>query len=91
LDDRAFLELFDSMKNDATNGEKIFIMAELNEQFEERRKHFNLPPATHTTRLKERIIKAFDGDLVEQGTATGPKRLLFADGLNTLVKDALVT
>ena len=91
LDERAFLELFDSMKNDATNGEKIFIMAELNEQFEERRKHFNLPPATHTTRLKERIIKAFDGDLVEQGTATGPKRLLFADGLNTLVKDALVT
>ena len=76
MDERAFLELFDSMKNDAANRVKIYLMAELNNQFNERRKQFNLPPATHTTRLKGRIISAFNGDLVKQGTTSGPKRLL---------------
>ena len=43
----------------------------------------------HATRLKERIITVFKGDLEEQGTENGPKTLVFSDGLNTLVKDSL--
>ena len=64
LDERAFFELVESMKEDAANGVKIFRMAQLTQLFDERRKLFLLP--TPGTRLKNRILDAFHGDLVEQ-------------------------
>ena len=65
-------------------------MAELTKQYDTSRKQLNvnMQPA-HATRLKERIITVFKGDLEEQGTENGPKTLVFSDGLNTLVKDSL--
>ena len=66
-------------------------MGELTKLFNEGRENFQLPKISRPTSLKERILTAFDGDLREQGTEHGPKTLVFSDGLNTLVKDALET
>ena len=76
---------------DAANGVKIFQMAQLTQLFDERRQQFLLPTVTHGTRLKNKILDAFQGDLVEQGVGREPKTLIFFDGLNTLVKKALLT
>ena len=64
-------------------------MAELTKLLDERRKEFNFSTQTNVTRLKDKIIKHFNGDLVEQGINDGPKTLIFSEGLNTIVKDAL--
>ena len=90
LDERAFLELIESIKVDAENGVKMFPMVELTKLFDERRQNFNLPNITRSTTLKERIFTTFKGDLKEQGTEQGPKTLVFS-GLNTLVKETLET
>ena len=89
LEERAFLELVDSIKTDAANGIQLFPMAELTKLLNDRKKQFNLSSLTNVTRLKEKIITIFKGDLKEQGKEMGPKTLVFSDGLNTLVKDAL--
>ena len=86
------MELVESIKNDCANGEKFFPMAELTKQYDDRRKQLNLPSAnTHSTRLRERIVKDFDGDMTVQGTPSGPKTLVFGDGLQTLVREAVQT
>ena len=64
-DERAFLELIESIKVDAANG---VTMAELTKLVNERRQNFNLPNITHPTSLKERILTVFKGDLTEQVT-----------------------
>ena len=46
LDERAFLELIESIKVDAANGVTMFPMAELTKLFNERRQNFNLPNIT---------------------------------------------
>ena len=89
LNERVYMELIDSIKNDCANGIKFFPMADLTKQYEDRKKQLNLPVYTHSTRLRERIVKDFGGDFTVQGNEGGPKTLVFGDGLNTLVKDAL--
>ena len=54
LNERIYMELVESIKNDCANGEKFFPMAELTKQYDDRRKQLNLPSAnTHSTRLRE--------------------------------------
>ena len=89
LDERAFLELIESIKSDAESGVRMFPMAELNKLYRERRAEFGLDTSTtNTTRLKTRILEKFDGELQEQGTEHGPKTLIFSDGINDLIESA---
>ena len=60
LDERAFLELIESIKVDAENGVTMFPMAELTKLFNERRQNFNLPNITRPTSLKEKILTALE-------------------------------
>ena len=89
LQERVYMELFDSIKNDCTNGQKFFPMVELRKQYDERKKQLNLSGITHSTRLRERIVADFEGDMTVEGVEFGPKTLVFGDGLKTLVQDAV--
>ena len=86
---RAFYELIDSIKVDASNGVKFFPLAELHKTLNERRKQLGLEPLQRPTTVKEKVLTAFHGDLQEQGTDRGPKTLVFGDGVRTLLKDAM--
>ena len=88
LNERAYLELVDWMKAEAANGAKTFPMAELSKLYDERREQFNITSQSHSTRLKEKLLKTFGSDLQEQGAEFGPKTLVFTDGLNSLLQDA---
>ena len=88
LNERAYLELMDWMKAEAANGAKTFPMAELSKLYDKRREQFNLTSQSHSTRLKEKLLKTFGSDLQEQGAEFGPKTLVFTDGLNSLLQDA---
>ena len=76
------------MKAEAANGAKTFPMAELSKLYDERREQFNITSQSHSTRLKEKLLKTFGSDLQEQGAEFGPKTLVFTDGLNSLLQDA---
>ena len=91
LNERAFLELVDWMKAEATNGAKAFPMTKLSKLYDERREQFNVTTQSHSTRLKEKLLKAFGSNLQEQESEFGPKTLVFTDGLNSLLQDAKIT
>ena len=76
------------MKAEATNGAKAFPMTELSKLYDERREQFNVTTQSHSTRLKEKLLKTFGSNLQEQGSKFGPKTLVFTDGLNSLLQDA---
>ena len=56
--------------------------------YDERRGQFNVTTQSHSTRLKEKLLKTFRSDLQEQGSHFGPETLIFTDGLNSLLQDA---
>ena len=68
-----FFELVDSIKMDAANGVQLFPLAELKELLDERRKQFNLTSPSNVTRLKDKLVDVFKGDLIVQGSEMGEK------------------
>ena len=87
----ASISIVQSIKTDAANGVALFPMSDLTKMFDDQKKQLKIQRSTHATRLKERILKAFKGNLRESGADTGPKTLIFRDGLYTLVREALLT
>ena len=68
----------------------LFPLAEMFDQYNKRRAQLGLgQTALRQTDLKERLLEAFDGDLTVHGPERGRKTLIFQDGLNSIVTDAL--
>ena len=86
---RVFLELIEDMKEQMEGGKCIFPLSRLVRDTNLRRLEFGLTSLVHATRLKEKILEEFQGDLVEHGTTYERKNLVIREGLNSLVKDAM--
>ena len=86
---RVKLELIDSIKEDALDGEYLFPLAEIMKQYNNRRGELGLAAVTRGTNVKKMILEAFDGDMEERGEGNQPKILAFSEGLNILIKDVL--
>ena len=86
---RVKLELIDSIKEDALDGEYLFPLAEIMKQYNNRRGELGLAAVTRGTNVKKMILEAFDGDMEEMGEGNQPKILVFSDGLNSLIKDVM--
>ena len=63
-------------------------MTALSKFYDKRREQFNVTTQSHSTRLKEKLLKTFGSNLQEQGSEFGPKTLVFTDDLNSLLQDA---
>ena len=87
-EERVKAELIDSIKADVAEGEYLFPLNSLMERYNERRGQLGLPRQDHRTRIKEFILKTFQGDLEERGEERQHKNLVFKDGINALVKEA---
>ena len=88
-EERVILELVESISDQAKEGKTIFPLSRLVRDAQTRREELGLTTKINATRLKERILQEFDWDLIEHGQGYERKNLIFSEGLNTIVKDAL--
>ena len=87
--ERVITEIVESMKEQESEGKKIFPLAKLVRQAQEKRGNLNLSKNLNATRFKERILEEFKGDVIEHGTGYDRKNLIFEEGFNSIIKDAL--
>ena len=66
--ERVILEVVEDIKEKATAGKSIFPLSKLVKEVQDRRGQLGLSKNVNATRLKDRIIEEFQGDLVEHGT-----------------------
>ena len=88
-EERVIWELVESISDQAKEGKTIFPLSRLVRDAQTRREELGLTTKINATRFKEQILQEFDGDLIEHGQGYERKNLIFSEGLNTIVKDAL--
>lgn len=90
VNSRAFVELVTYMEESAEEGTYLFKLSNLHNMFEERLKDFGIDTTIHKTRLKDKILKHFCHQGLEEQSDGKSIILAFPAGIQQLLKDAFL-
>ena len=86
---QAFAELISYIETEVENGKFMHKLMDLYSIYSKRLKEMGIETEVNRTRLKEKILNHFDGDCQEQNLTGRAIVLVFQEGLQSLLKEAI--